>query len=57
MMLELSTTNSQFADFAVRDLVSLESHETFCRDPGHGAKSRCLSTLHFVEFVDGNNYR
>ena len=55
MMLELSTTNSQFADFAVRDLVSLESHETFCRDPDRGIPRTVSFDTSFLENLFDNN--
>ena len=55
MMLELSTTNSQFAGFAVRDLVSLESHETFCRDPDRGIPHTVSFDTSFLENLFDNN--
>ena len=41
--------------FAVRDLVSLKSHETFCGDPDRGIPHNVSFDTSFVKNVSDNN--
>ena len=57
MILELSTTNYKLTVccFAVRDLVSLKSHETFCGDPDRGIPHNVSFDTSFLENLSDNN--